>query len=633
MFNRRRALRPVSSPFARGRLGGWRMLAVALSGALLLPSLVIGSVAAKPGPGPGPGPGGTASLTVTKVCLPSGDGGSFNLRIDNVTRLANAACGASTTVTVKTGKHTVTETAGAGTNLANYSAVIGGACAANGSVTLAANQSKTCTITNTRKPTLTVNKICVPDPDPGRFDLLIDGHKKGVDDVDCATGGNRTTGPVALTIGAHRIGEQGDGATRMADYTATYGGDCSAQGTITLAAGDSKTCTITNTRRATNATLTIEKICDPTDDQGTFNLFVNSDRVGADITCGGDTGAVTLPPGPYTVSEAASGQTDPLTYAAGVIGGDCAGDSTITLVAGENATCTITNSRLPTLKVTKVCDPVGAAGAFQLQVNGPNLLNTLDVICGADQSFTVSGPPGDYTVSETHGLLTDLSNYDSVISGDCDPTLGTIHLAYGDHKTCTITNSLKPTLTVTKICLTLRDGGVFDLLIDADESGDIFCGNSFTEHLAVGTHTVSEQAGSNTDLAGYTSVIGGDCDPTTHAVSLAYGDAKTCTITNTLKPASLVLDATVFPVLIDTDIVGYDWGSLTGSGLQPGASVDRCEGGVCSSTGLTVDGSGNLSLPPPEFSCSGVTFPVYFKTLRSSGAEIDSNVVSASPCP
>jgi hypothetical protein len=52
---------------------------------------------------------------------------------------------------VNAGNHVVSETAGTGTDLADYVTVIGGDCAANGTVSLALAQNKTCTITNTKK--------------------------------------------------------------------------------------------------------------------------------------------------------------------------------------------------------------------------------------------------------------------------------------------------------------------------------------------------------------------------------------------------------------------------------------------------------------------------------------------------
>src|SRR6185436_16717709 len=59
--------------------------------------------------------------------------------------------------------------------------------------------------------------------------------------------GNSVTSGVknTSTAGAHTVSETTDSG-----YAATIGGDCAADGTITLAAGDDKTCTITNDDKA-----------------------------------------------------------------------------------------------------------------------------------------------------------------------------------------------------------------------------------------------------------------------------------------------------------------------------------------------------------------------------------------------
>jgi hypothetical protein len=72
----------------------------------------------------------------------------FNLKIDGVTVRANVNAGSSGPQTVSPGNHTVSETGGTGTSLGAFHTVIGGACAANGAVTLAQGDSKICTITN-----------------------------------------------------------------------------------------------------------------------------------------------------------------------------------------------------------------------------------------------------------------------------------------------------------------------------------------------------------------------------------------------------------------------------------------------------------------------------------------------------
>jgi hypothetical protein len=191
----------------------------------------------------------TPKLTVNKVCAPANDTGKFNLQVDGATTKADAACGTGTGALDSTiGDHTVSETAGTGTSLADYTSVVGGDCAADGKVTLAAGDSKTCTITNTHVAKLTVNKVCVPANDGGKFNLQIDSSTAG-------TGGNAacggTTGAVTVAAGSHTVAETAGTGTDLANYTSVTGGACAADGTVSLAAGDNKTCTITNTRKPT----------------------------------------------------------------------------------------------------------------------------------------------------------------------------------------------------------------------------------------------------------------------------------------------------------------------------------------------------------------------------------------------
>lgn len=105
------------------------------------------------------------TLTINKVCEPGTDEGRFNLNVDGTTVAADAACGATETVNVSTGRHVVSETAGTGTNLDNYISKITGDCAEDGSITLDAGQNKECTITNSRPFKFIVEKVICDDKD------------------------------------------------------------------------------------------------------------------------------------------------------------------------------------------------------------------------------------------------------------------------------------------------------------------------------------------------------------------------------------------------------------------------------------------------------------------------------------
>src|SRR5205823_6039182 len=130
---------------------------------------------------------------------PANDTGVFNLRLDGSTVKTDAACGTGTTKLVTTvGAHTDAERGRTDTSLYNYSSVTGGDCSANGSITLAAGDDKTCTITNTRPPPLHDALPSLPANDTGVFNLRLDGSTVKTD-AACGTG----TTKLVTTVGAH----------------------------------------------------------------------------------------------------------------------------------------------------------------------------------------------------------------------------------------------------------------------------------------------------------------------------------------------------------------------------------------------------------------------------------------------
>lgn len=147
---------------------------------------------------------------------------------------------AGTTITVEPGSYSVGETGPSG-----YSASFSADC----SGTIAAHETKTCTVTNDDiAPTLTVNKVVDPASDTGTFNLQIDGSTAG---TGAAVGDGGTTGAVPVNAGSHTVGETAAGGTSLSDYVTTIGGQCNADGTVSLALAENKTCTITNTRKVT----------------------------------------------------------------------------------------------------------------------------------------------------------------------------------------------------------------------------------------------------------------------------------------------------------------------------------------------------------------------------------------------
>lgn len=87
---------------------------------------------------------------------------------------------------------------------------------------------------------LTLNATIQPFGDPGTINLQIDGVSYA---NDVRVSG--TTGTQALLVGTHAVGWQAQGGTDPSSYVTVFGGDCDAQGKVSLAVGDNKTCTVT----------------------------------------------------------------------------------------------------------------------------------------------------------------------------------------------------------------------------------------------------------------------------------------------------------------------------------------------------------------------------------------------------
>lgn len=139
-----------------------------------------------------------ATKEVVNAC-DAEDGGLFTLRLDGAAEATDVGDGGSFgPLEVTLGNHTVDEVAGSGTVLANYTSTIGGDCAANGLVNVGAGDSKSCTITNVRRPTVRINKVVTGGG--GTFDLIVDDGNDGSIDHETENQGNGgTTGAVVIT--------------------------------------------------------------------------------------------------------------------------------------------------------------------------------------------------------------------------------------------------------------------------------------------------------------------------------------------------------------------------------------------------------------------------------------------------
>ena len=278
----------------------------------------------------------TATLHVIKhVVNDSGGSASaanFTLSVSGTSPSPASFPGAEspgTTVTLGAGSYSVSEIGPSG-----YTSSFSADC----SGTIAAGETKTCTVTNDdvaapTTGTLHVIKHVVNDSggsaSAANFTLSVSGTSPSPASFPGAESPGTT---VTLGAGSYSVSEIGPSG-----YTSSFSADCSG----TIAAGETKTCTVTNDDVAAPTTGTLHVIKHVVNDSGgsasaaNFTLSVSGTSPSPASFPGAESlgTTVTLGAGSYSVSEIGpSGYTSSFSA-------DCSG----TIAAGETKTCTVTN--------------------------------------------------------------------------------------------------------------------------------------------------------------------------------------------------------------------------------------------------------------------------------------------------
>lgn len=459
-----------------------------------------------------------ASITIIKQANPEGSlsfgytstGGlspaSFSLVDDGTVANTKVFSGLTNFTT-----YTVSETAVPGWTLSFNNPVCtvttanGGSQSANAStltVNLKEGENVSCTFNNERQAA-TVNVIKHVINDNG-------GTKAAGDFAISASGAgaspasfNGDEAGTLITVNPGVAYSVAEGA--HTGYAVSYSADCNSS----VAAGQSKACTITNNDIQPKLTVTKVVINDNGGKKvvSDFPLFVGT----TGVTSGAQNG---LNAGAYTISETQ------LARYSGTITGDCASNGSITLNPGDVKSCTITNDDRPSTLIVKkvlVNDNGGNAVVtdFSFKVNNGN-----SIAFENDAQNDLAVDAGTYSVVENtaSGYATTYSNCTNLV------------IPNGGTATCTITNDdVAPQLTVIKHVIN-DNGGTkvasdFSMNVTATNvSTSTFPGNELgtTVTLNQGTFSVDELS-----HLGYVRTFSGDCSGT-----IALGQVKTCTITN-----------------------------------------------------------------------------------------------------
>ena len=300
-----------------------------------------------------------------------------------------------------------------------------------------AGEDVTCTFTNT-SGSITVCKEVVPE-DLSTWNFNVFGPDTNVDVLGLGDGDCSVPVVAPLAAGSYSVSE-----TAQPGYDVTYACTGEAPGTgatanVTLAAGEDVTCTFTNT----SGSITVCKEIDPVD-ASTWNFNVFGPDTNVDVPGLGD-GECSVPvvaplaAGSYSVSETAQPGYD-VTYACTGEAPGTGATANVTLAAGEDVTCTFTNTS-GSITVCKEVVPEDLS-TWNFNVFGPD--TNVDVLGLGDGecSVPVVAPlaAGSYTVTET-----TQPGYDVTFSctGETPGTGATanVTLAAGEDVTCTFTNT------------------------------------------------------------------------------------------------------------------------------------------------------------------------------------------------
>lgn len=383
------------------------------------------------------------------------------------------------------------------------------------------------------KSSIEVIKALTPSDDSGRFNLQVDGTTvSGAENI----GNSGTTGKVGVNAGTRTIGETAGTNTSLANYSSSV--SCNLRGTQTaiattgtnpwqlnVSAGQDIVCTITNTR-INNGSITIVKDAVPNNAQdfafttsgtGLSNFSLDDD---ADGTLSNTRTFSNLAAGTYSVVETAVTGWEQTS----AVCSDGSPANAINLSAGENVTCTFTNTKQPKLTVVKVV--TNNNGGTKVVADFPLFVDGNAVTSGVANTYTI----GQHTVSET----TD-QNYTATFSGACDAN-GVVTLAAGDDVTCTITNDDKPATLIVKKIVVNDNGGTqtaenFTFSVNGGTATAFEVDGQNDLTVNAGTYNVTEPA-----VSGYTTTYE-DCSN----INLAVGETATCTITNNDQPATLTV--------------------------------------------------------------------------------------------
>jgi hypothetical protein len=366
-----------------------------------------------------------------------------------------------------------------------------------------------------------VDKVTVPSDD-AEFDFALSGPDVSKTFVLSNTAAPYDSG--SLASGTYSVTETIPEGWTLTGATCSDGNNPDE---INLGAGETVTCTFTNTKKAK---IVVAKKTDPAGSIQTFSF--TEDIVAPALTDGGSAYEM-VQPGIYTVREGltAGWTVEDITCTDGTEGNTYSRRATYNVTAGDVVTCTFTNTENGSLTVTKVANWNGFPSTqyFDIRVTpeGGEGDYFRTVKPGGTSTFPEL-PCGTYTVTETSADPIPLEAW--VVEGNDVKVV----VPCGGAVTATITNTQMAKIFVDKVTDPEEDPTDFDFdLMDSGTVTQSFVLSDTTAPydsgwLVPGAYSVTEAAETGWSL---TTAICTD-ESEVDNIDLSPGEVITCTFTN-----------------------------------------------------------------------------------------------------
>ncbi|MGO1003647.1 DUF7507 domain-containing protein [Lysobacter sp. CA196] len=514
-------------------------------------------------------PTSQASLTLVKTVTNDNGGtatiANFPLAAAGPTPIAGVSGSATVTnASVAPGVYALSETTVTGYTAGAWSCTGGSLSGSN--LTLADGDVATCTINNNdQAAALTLVKTVTNDNGGTAVATAWTLQAAGPTNISGATGAAAVTN-APVSSGNYTLSETGgpSGYTASTYSCVINGGAAVVSNNLTLAVGDTATCTINNNDQA--ATLTLVKTV--TNDNGGTSTVVNFPLAAAGPTpISGVSGTAAVTNASVSAGTYALSETNVAGYTAGPWGctaGTLSGSS-LTLASGVSATCTIVNDDVPpptqtiVKAVTANADQDGTGTVtlgdtltYTIRVTNTSTTTNLDNVVISDSKITPTGGTTPCASVAPGGICTLIGSYTVVAA---DVTAGNIV------NTATSTSSICPVGSTAPTCTTTLNTPVSSLSqgltktvtanADEDGSGTVSVGDTLTYAVTM-TNTsttstltnvvVSDNKITPSSITCATVAPGDDCVLSGTYVVTAT-DASTGSIVNTATVTSPVCPA------------------------------------------------------------------------------------------